>query len=121
MIDHFSLKTDRDYIDRSIGRRFVPGLYGGLRDSVAARNLHFEHSDADRLIHGEDGFEFFEIEIEIIEFGASNQDDSALEICRVEIGHGEGNTIGADEDIGILEEGSIRGDEFQLHRPVRQL
>ena len=56
-----------------------------------------------------------------VQFRAEYDRDFILQEFPVEIREGERNTIGSNEQIGIVEVPGIRVEEFELHRPLSQL
>ena len=65
--------------------------------------------------------ELFNIETGIIKFGTSYCNTMAFKKPAVEITHRERDTVGHKQQTGIRKIRRVRGDKFELNRPLCQL
>ncbi len=94
---------------------------GDANEAGAAGDFHVDHRQTLQIGHLEDGREFVEMRLAVVEFGAGNGDGFFLQQPLVKIGHSEGRALSCEQEVGSLKERRRRWDQGELDRPVPEL
>lgn len=89
-------------------------------EATAAGNLHPGNRDGADRVACDDLGKLLTV-VNVVELRATDEGHPTLHEGLVEGAVSEGGAVGGDEEISVFKEGSIGGDERELHRPLAQL
>lgn len=119
---HGAVDADGDVADGEVGSAGLrEGGVDDANDAGAAGDFHVGDGDRFDGVVGEDGGEFLDVVLDVVELGAGDGEGLAGEHLFVEFGVGEGDAVGGDEDVGVFPDGAGDGDQRQLHGPLAEL
>ena len=97
----------------------LEGVFGRKFEAATAGDFHADDDDAADIVVAEDFSQLVGI-VDRVKFRAANHGDPAFDEFLVEVGAGEGGTIGSDQEFGTLVERGFDRQELDLDRPLAQ-
>ena len=92
-------------------------LAGQMFQRGAAGDAHAQQGDAGRA-HGEQAGQTFGIVTVVVQLGAGDDGDAALQPVRMQAGQDEAGALGGQQDVGPAQEGSLGRQQTQLDGPA---
>ena len=118
----FDLTPDADghVPKKQIGFTFFNCLPCHIDQSGTARYFHVDDGQTHRVSGLQYLSQFSLLRIEVIKLGAGDQQYTAFQKIRMEIGISKGYAVRSEDDIGVFKEWRPRRDKGKLYRPVGQ-
>lgn len=110
-LEDLALEGEGDVLEGHLEGGLGEGVLDEAGEGGAAGDFHVDDGEGSQLGGAEDGDEFFEVGVGVIEFWAGDGELAVGEELVVEVAQGEGGAVGGEEEVGVLEAGRGGGEQ----------
>ena len=107
LADDLAAEGNSYFFQGHVAARSLYGRLGDPYQSGAAGHFHVDDGQAPYFGYGEDGGQFLDVGLSVVELWAADDDRPAAQQPLVEIGHRKGHAVGHQEQVGGAEERGV--------------